>query len=475
MAKPPHRVPAGIYCRISDDRTGAGLGVERQRKDCARLASKLGWVVEDTYIDNDISAYSGKRRPEYLRLLGDIQDGRINKVIVWHPDRLNRSPLELEGLIAVLEQNSVDVHSVTSGVLDLSTPTGRAVARTLGAWARFESEHKSERIKAKLRELALSGRPGTSGKRPYGYTFDWMTIVEDEATIIREAMRRFLGGESLHIIAQSLNARGIPTSDDYTRWKGSRVGRLLTNGRIAGWRDRPVPKNQEKALVGEFLARGVWPAIVSKQSVHRARLLIRDDTKRPGSHRRWLLSDIAVCGRCGFALVSFVADTPTRRYYCSDGPYRPRRCGRVSISHRAEDTVTEQLHAAVAEGLIERIISSGVDVCASARAAHREVERQMKNLRRDRADGAVSDRDFRSQMTTLVYVKISTTRVVDDIERLGDLRELSAESFPLRWSTADVSYQRSLLRALTEQILIRPSVTRAGHYYADRVVISWRA
>jgi site-specific DNA recombinase len=64
MTTNPGSVRAGLYCRISDDRAGGGLGIERQRKDCVRLAEKLGWRVIDTYTDNDISAYSGRRRPE---------------------------------------------------------------------------------------------------------------------------------------------------------------------------------------------------------------------------------------------------------------------------------------------------------------------------------------------------------------------------------------------------------------------------
>ena len=59
---------------------GAGLGVERQRVDCEKLAAALGWTVVDTYIDNDISAYTGQRRPQYERLLNDIGVGRIKGV-----------------------------------------------------------------------------------------------------------------------------------------------------------------------------------------------------------------------------------------------------------------------------------------------------------------------------------------------------------------------------------------------------------
>jgi len=49
-----------IYVRISSDRTGAGLGVARQEEDCLALCTRLGWIVYRVYIDNDVSAYSGK-------------------------------------------------------------------------------------------------------------------------------------------------------------------------------------------------------------------------------------------------------------------------------------------------------------------------------------------------------------------------------------------------------------------------------
>jgi site-specific DNA recombinase len=143
MATNPESVRAGLYYRISADRAGGGLGVERQRKDCVRLAAKLGWRVIDTYTDNDndISACSGRRRPEYERLLSDLTSGRIDGVVTWHLDRLNRSPVELERLIPLLERHGAQVQTVTAGVIDIGTPSGRAVARTLGGWARLESEH----------------------------------------------------------------------------------------------------------------------------------------------------------------------------------------------------------------------------------------------------------------------------------------------------------------------------------------------
>ena len=63
-----------IYARISQDRTGAGLGVDRQFTECEEYAEQHDLQVIDRLADNDISAYSGKRRPAYQELLdGNFQ------------------------------------------------------------------------------------------------------------------------------------------------------------------------------------------------------------------------------------------------------------------------------------------------------------------------------------------------------------------------------------------------------------------
>ncbi len=118
---------AAIYCRISQDRIGAGLAVERQEQDCRALAKQLGWDVTAVHTDNDISAYSGKRRPGYEQLLADIRDERVDAVIAWHGDRLHRSPIELEDYIAICDPRGVATHTVRAGELDrLARPPGPA-------------------------------------------------------------------------------------------------------------------------------------------------------------------------------------------------------------------------------------------------------------------------------------------------------------------------------------------------------------
>ncbi len=210
LRRPTRTVRAAIYVRISQDRTGAGLGVARQEQDCRALCARKGWEVAGLYADNDVSAFSGRPRPQWRRLIADIAAGRVDAIVCWHVDRLTRTPRELEDVIDLLDQRGIDLATVT-GEIDLATPTGRLVARTLGAAARHESEHKGERQRRAARQAAEQGQPARSGQRGYGYALDKVTVIEDEAAVIRECARRVLAGESVRGVAADLNARDIRT------------------------------------------------------------------------------------------------------------------------------------------------------------------------------------------------------------------------------------------------------------------------
>ena len=90
---------AAVYVRISDDVEGGGLGVARQEADCRSLAASLGWDVTEVYCDNSVSAYSGKVRPAYQRMLADLEAGHVQALVVFDVDRLTRRPVEFEHVI----------------------------------------------------------------------------------------------------------------------------------------------------------------------------------------------------------------------------------------------------------------------------------------------------------------------------------------------------------------------------------------
>jgi site-specific DNA recombinase len=179
LAAREHPVRAAVYVRISSDLTGAGLGVIRQEEDCRALCARRGWQVAGVYSDNDVSAYSGKCRPEWERLNADVTAGHVDAIVCWHVDRLTRAPRELEDVIDLADRHGFELATCT-GEIDLATPTGRLVARMLGAAARHESEHKAERQRRQARLAAEQGKYHV-GQRGYGYGHDRNQVIDAEA------------------------------------------------------------------------------------------------------------------------------------------------------------------------------------------------------------------------------------------------------------------------------------------------------
>jgi DNA invertase Pin-like site-specific DNA recombinase len=240
-------------------------------------------------------------------MLSDVRDGLVTAIVAWHPDRLHRQPRELEDFIDIIEASRTEIATVGTGAYDLSTPSGRLIARQLGSLARYESEHRSERIKRKHVELASVGKP--SGPAFYGYrkTPGSFTIVPREAKVIREIAKRLLKGESMNSIAADLNARGIPAARG-RQWNTTTVRKTITKPSIAGLR---VHNGEHYTATWKpILDRHVWDRIQVLLSEQVSTVRGQDGkehTRRrmKAQSRRYLLtSGLARCALCGAALIA---------------------------------------------------------------------------------------------------------------------------------------------------------------------------
>lgn len=186
---------AALYARISSDPAGTSLGTKRQVADCQALAAQRGWTVAEVYVDDDTSAYNGKQRPAYRRLLDDLADGRRDAVIVYHLDRLHRRPKEFEEFVEVCDRAGVRHVATVSGDANLGSGDGLLIARIMGAVAAGESDAKSRRVRRKMQELAEQGKPHGGSSRPFGYESDRVTLRPAEAKVVADLASRLLAGE----------------------------------------------------------------------------------------------------------------------------------------------------------------------------------------------------------------------------------------------------------------------------------------
>lgn len=285
-------LPAAIYARISRDREGAGLGVDRQEADCRALAERLGWQVAAVFVDNDISAYSGASRPQYRAMLEAVRTGQVHGVIAWHPDRLHRRAVELEAFVTLAETHHLQVQTVTAGTVDLASASGRMVARMLGAAAQHEVDHARERMRRAKSQAAADGRY-RGGPRPFGFDADGTTVRREEAAVIAEATTAVLAGRSLAAVARDLNEQGGTTSTDGA-WTYARLRDVLVRPRNAGLISTGRPDRGRFEIVG----KATWDAIVDEDSWRAVHALLVDPARRKqqGNDPRWLGSGIYTCG-----------------------------------------------------------------------------------------------------------------------------------------------------------------------------------
>jgi len=460
---------AAVYARISSDQEGTALGVARQVADCRRLADDLGWAVAEEYVDNDLSAFSGKRRPSYERMLADLAEGARDAVVVYHADRLTRRPIELEQFLEVITTAGVrHVRFVAGGDVDVANGDGLMVLRLLSAVAANESDSKSRRVRRKMDEVAASGRPHGGSNRPFGYDDDKITIRPHEAEIIRVLVARYLAGESMRSLASWLGAEDIRTGTG-GRWQTQTLRAVLTSARIAGLREHR----------GQVVGPAVWEPIITESE--RSRVIARMAEQAVSgrrSPRRYLLRGLLRCGKCGNKLFSSARAT-SRRYVCLSGPDHGG-CGRLTI-------VAAPLEELVTAAVLYRLDTPELADTLAGRAAQDEqtaalsesisADRgQLDELAKLYADRQIPAREWMAARNPIEQRVRDAERRLARLTHDDALTGLVGNASELRgqWADLNLTRQNAIVEALLDHAVIGPGTPGARGVDPARVDLVWR-
>lgn len=146
------RPKAGLYARVSThDQQTLPLQLAAMRQ----YAKKRGWAV---VIEVQEVASGAKERPERQRLIDAAKRRDLDAIIVWRLDRWGRSLVDLMATIRDLTAIEVGFVSL-SEALDLTTPSGRALAGMLAVFAEFERDILRDRVKAGIAQARKEGKP----------------------------------------------------------------------------------------------------------------------------------------------------------------------------------------------------------------------------------------------------------------------------------------------------------------------------
>lgn len=451
---------AAIYCRISQDRAGAGLGVERQEADCRKLCDRMGWEVVEVFVDNDLSAFSGRHRPEWNRLQAEIRSGRIEAVAAWHIDRLTRQVRELEDVIDLAERYGVKLATV-AGEVDLTTSTGRMQARMMGIVARQSSEQASERLRRQRLQAAEAGQYH-GGPRRYGYESDGRTIREDEAVVVREAAERILAGESLHSLVNDFTERGL-TSTRGNPWSRKALRGLLINAAISGRREHK----------GVVTAVNAWPGIITVEQSDRLRSILTAPGRGVTAGRKYMLSGVLRCHRCQRGLVGRTVHGKPR-YVCDRRP--DGGCGSVAVTIEFADRVVRDmvLTALESDDFRDRLHQQA-EVDPAVHEAIAKDERKLEELAEEWAhpDSTLTRGEWR-KAREIIETRLTANRA--KVNRANgttalDGLEGSYDDMLSIWQSRNTSQRRAIVMATLLSVTVGPS---ARKFDQDRFQPTWR-
>jgi DNA invertase Pin-like site-specific DNA recombinase len=221
-----------VYTRKSTDE---GLdqeynSLEAQRDSAlAFIASQRheGWIATDDGYDDGGFSGGNMNRPALKRLLADVEDGRIDVVVVYKIDRLSRSLGDFAKIVDLFDAHGVTFVSVTQQ-FNTTTSMGRLTLNILLSFAQFEREVTSERIRDKLAASKAKGM-WMGGMPPLGYDVrdHKLVINEPEAALARDIFARYAEHGSAAQLVRELQIEGHTTKSWVTQGGRHRVGRVI--------------------------------------------------------------------------------------------------------------------------------------------------------------------------------------------------------------------------------------------------------
>lgn len=295
---------AVVYLRVSDPRQVDGTSLDIQERACRELCSRQGWVVEQVYREEGVSAKTADRA-QLHELLGYLRQrrGHVTAVVVYDLTRWTRNSLDHHLLRHHLAGLGVQLRSVTQPLED--SPEGRLLEGMLASIAQWENEHRRRRCVGGLREGFRRGRWCTQA--PVGYLNargphgePTLELDPEQAPLVRLGFERLATGLANRAeLWAELTKLGLKTHK----------GRPLSRASFYLLMSSPVHVGRLQVEVdGERIeTAGNWPALVDEGTWLRAQEAIRSrGSAAPYARRRdeFPFRGFVRCNACGGSLTA---------------------------------------------------------------------------------------------------------------------------------------------------------------------------
>ena len=508
VIKPVDKVyRAGLYARISVEterkREADTIGNQLQLlKDYVSEHSDL--TVFDIYSDDDISG-TDFIRPEFSRMMNDLRDGKIDCIIVKDLSRLGRNYLE------------------SGEYIEMVFPFFRC--RFISVTDRFDTKYQQADISVQLKNMAnemyakdisrkicstmrtIQDQGKFAGSRaPYGYRLDpadkhHLIVDEETAPIVKQLFELLAEGNTVHFVATTMNANGIPSpgrllyergiaSTDHfknSKWYMQTVRRILQDEIYLGWMvsgkfrstyhstgkkgSQPVPREEwivtkgtHEPIVTEELFNKVQEYFVRMKEEHGQTAVYNSKSKKASIFKGHLR-----CGECGQAMFlrnKHSHGKVTAWYYCAlHENYNSSYCVKKAVKKQdVEDIALKLIRTQIKLFTDAREMIIALNKKESSKTKHRIYSDQIRNVKKqiekymslkaslyeDFANGVLSQSDYIS-MGQEYAQKADELRIF--LAELEKEAQKYSQTYAMNGSWAQIIEQYQNAETLTEEMI----------------------
>ena len=503
-----------LYIRLSkeDENEGPSESVTNQKSLLNEFVQQHRLSVYDTYVDD---GWSGTNfdRPDFQRMIGDIEAKKVNMVITKDLSRLGRDyimtghymeryfPEHRVRYISLLDGIDTGVESSANDI----TPF-RAIMNDMYA------KDISNKIKSVKRDKQRKGQ-FIGGKPVYGYKMhptekNKIVIDEEVAPVVRRIFGMALDGMSCRQIAAQLNTEGVPTPATYAGlpvpnpgpytglWSSERISDMMQNetyiGNMVQGRQVKISYKSKKCLHQErknwVVVEGTHEPLIDAETFRKVRMLVNSRKHTRSRTYDFLLKGLIFCHECGYPLAVLNRKNAAGEdvlYFVCRTYQRFTKAGVCSCHSIKEQVVTEAVLAKVREvcdayldpNKLQPIAASAVEEARKAESHESEIQSlhgridsltaNLDKMYMDRLSGLLAEADFER-----IYRKVKLERSL--LEEKRQELELRKKSPVRTEDRAKELVQRFVDSAFTSRELLVSLIDRIELTEDKQIIIKFR-
>ena len=369
---------AALYIRLSkeDESEGPSQSVQNQESLLREFVQQHRLSVYDTYVDD---GWSGTNfdRPDFQRMIGDIEARKVNMVITKDLSRLGRDYIMTGHYMErYFPEHRVRYISLLDGIDTGVDSTANDITPFRAIMNDMYAKDISKKIKSVKRDKQRKGQ-FIGGKPAYGYKMhptekNKIVIDEEVAPVVRRIFALALSGMSCRNIATRLNQEGIPTPATYANlpvarpgpytglWSSERISEMLQNetyiSNMVQGRSVKISYKSKKCLrqapANWVVVEGTHEPLVDGETFRKVQLLVGSRKHTRSRTYDFLLKGLIFCHECGYPLA--VLNRKNARgedvlYFVCRTYQRFTKAGVCTCHSIKEKTVTDAVVAKVRE------------------------------------------------------------------------------------------------------------------------------